>query len=218
MNSDLLHASNFSGLVFVGYGDREIYPACQAVEVAELVENSLRYVICQSVKISNNKPSEILPFAQRDVIDTVLNGVDPNLKQAYLQMFNQSIRKYNVEIATALRQAGASQVADLVENADLAMLVRDFNHTISQYENERYSIPTKQTTALLSKEDLAEMAESLIYLTFLKRRFMSQEESVGGPVDVAVISKGEGFIWIKRKFYFDPNLNPHFFKTYFTRK
>ena len=96
MNSDFLYASNFSGLVFVGYGDREIYPACQAVEVAELVENSLRYVICQSVKISNNKPSEILPFAQRDVIDTVLNGVDPNLKQAYLQMFNQSIRKYNV--------------------------------------------------------------------------------------------------------------------------
>jgi hypothetical protein len=64
----------------------------------------------------------------------------------------------------------------------------------------------------LSKEDLAEMAESLIYLTYLKRRFTFTEESVGGPVDVAIITKGDGFIWIKRKHYFRPDLNPHYFK------
>jgi hypothetical protein len=28
---------------------------------------------------------------------------------------------------------------------------------------------------------------------------------------VAVISKNDGFIWIKRKHYFDPKLNPRFF-------
>ena len=32
-------------------------------------------------------------------------------------------------------------------------------------------------------------------------------ESVSGPIDVAVISKGDGFVWIKRKQYFDPQLN-----------
>jgi hypothetical protein len=40
-------------------------------------------------------------------------------------------------------------------------------------------------------------------------------ETVGGPIDVAVISKGDGFIWIKRKHYFKPELNPHFFKNNF---
>jgi hypothetical protein len=39
-------------------------------------------------------------------------------------------------------------------------------------------------------------------------------ETVGGPIDVAVISRGDGFIWIKRKQYFDPNLNPQFLKNY----
>lgn len=37
-------------------------------------------------------------------------------------------------------------------------------------------------------------------------------ETVGGPTDVAVISKKDGFIWIKRKHYFDPTYNYHFFK------
>ena len=43
----------------------------------------------------------------------------------------------------------------------------------------------------------------------------SDEESVGGPVDVALISKGDGFIWIKRKHYFEKKYNPYFIKNYY---
>ena len=39
--------------------------------------------------------------------------------------------------------------------------------------------------------------------------------TVGGPTDVAMITKGDGFIWIKRKHYFDAALNHHFFANYF---
>jgi hypothetical protein len=42
-------------------------------------------------------------------------------------------------------------------------------------------------------------------------------ETVGGPIDVAVISKGDGFIWIKRKHYFKSELNPQFFANYYRR-
>ncbi len=52
------------------------------------------------------------------------------------------------------------------------------------------------------------MAESLVNLTCFKRRVTLDAETVGGPVDVAVISKGDGFVWVKRKSYFDPGLNP----------
>jgi hypothetical protein len=42
-----------------------------------------------------------------------------------------------------------------------------------------------------------------------------ESETVGGPVDVALISKGDGFIWIKRKHYFKAELNPQFFANYY---
>ena len=61
------------------------------------------------------------------------------------------------------------------------------------------------------------MAESLIYLTYLKRRITFAEESVGGAVDVAIISKGDGFVWIKRKLYFDSKLNEHFIDNYLNK-
>jgi hypothetical protein len=57
--------------------------------------------------------------------------------------------------------------------------------------------------------------ESLIYLTYLQKRITFAAEDVGGAVDVAVISKGDGFIWIKRKHYFKNELNRHYLKNYF---
>ena len=55
------------------------------------------------------------------------------------------------------------------------------------------------------------MAEALVNLTSVKRKVSLEEETVAGPIDVAVISKNDGFIWIKRKHYFEAALNPQFF-------
>jgi hypothetical protein len=59
------------------------------------------------------------------------------------------------------------------------------------------------------------MAEALVNLTAFKRRMTDELETVGGPVDVAVISKGDGLVWVKRKHYFKPELNQHFFANYY---
>jgi len=52
----------------------------------------------------------------------------------------------------------------------------------------------------LSKDDLAEWPRVLIYLTYLSRGGITfAEESVAGPVDVAIIPKGDGFVWNQAK-------------------
>ena len=61
----------------------------------------------------------------------------------------------------------------------------------------------------LPKSELASMAESLVNLTSLKRKVSLQAETVGGAVDVAVVSKRDGFVWIKKKHYFKDELNLH---------
>lgn len=57
---------------------------------------------------------------------------------------------------------------------------------------------------------MAALAKSLIELESLKERVTKPSESVSGPIDVAVISKHDGFVWIDRKHYFRPELNPRF--------
>jgi hypothetical protein len=52
----------------------------------------------------------------------------------------------------------------------------------------------------LPRQDLAKMAEALVALTaFLMRMTADQEETVAEPIDVALLSKCDGFIWVKHK-------------------
>lgn len=71
--------------------------------------------------------------------------------------------------------------------------------------------PVLNSIGALPKDELANMAESLIHITSLKRKIASDLETVGGDIDVSIISKGDGFIWKRRKHYFDAELNPQFF-------
>ena len=80
------------------------------------------------------------------------------------------------------------------------------------YIQENYINKLIDIVAFLSKEDLADMAESLVRITSIKCHVSSYQDSVGGPVDVAVITKGDGFVWLKRKQYFPRKLNPNYFE------
>ena len=51
-------------------------------------------------------------------------------------------------------------------------------------------------------QSMAALAESLIDLTGFHRILTFQQEGVGGPVDVAVISKTDGFTWLNRKSWY----------------
>lgn len=66
-------------------------------------------------------------------------------------------------------------------------------------------------TAYLSIDELWQEAETLVNMSSFKKRISSDMETVWWMTDVAVITKGDWFIWIKRKHYFDPQLNSHYF-------
>lgn len=57
-------------------------------------------------------------------------------------------------------------------------------------------------------QDALDLAEFFVDLTVRYTRFMPGPATVGGPIEVAGITKHEGFKWIKRKHYYDAELNP----------
>ncbi len=209
-------STSFTGLIFVGFGDDEIYPSLLPMNISFSIGKRLSYFIDSGkmASISNESPGAIRPFAQTDVIDTILTGVDPTLDNTYLENFISSFKKYNIEILKILGDANPELSAQ-IQGLDINVLAKEYAAKNNETKRLNYIDPLMNAVSSLSKEDLAEMAESLIYLTYLKRRITFAEESVGGPVDVAIISKGDGFIWIKRKHYFSAELNQHYLDNYF---
>lgn len=206
--------SAFSGLVFVGYGEKEIFPQLVSTNISLVVDNRLRWYDDGGASISNYSSAAVCPFAQKDVIETILTGIAPSLDQTYIKSFRSTLEKYN---KTILAQIGPNNpvLYKKIQQLNLDVVIDEITSQNDKIKRDIYINPLVNAVGSLSKEDLAEMAESLIYLTYLKRRITFAEESVGGPVDVAVISKGDGFIWIKRKHYFNKELNQHYFTNYF---
>ena len=104
------------------------------------------------------------------------------------------------------RKAGAkAHAADAAKEA-----VAEFIEDIINKAKDRERKAITEAVHYMSKAELAQLAEALVEMTALRRRVSMDVETVGGPIDVAVISRGDGFVWIKRKHYFKAELNPRY--------
>ena len=145
--------------------------------------------------------------------NTVVRGIDQKLRDTINKSLLLAFDGFRNNIIDVLSQADApNTLLDALRNIEISNQTSSFISFLNDYIQNNYIDKLLNTVAFLSKEDLADMAESLVRMTCLKRHITTDEESVGGPVDVAVITRGDGFIWIKRKHYFDKELNPHYFE------
>ncbi len=92
---------------------------------------------------------------------------------------------------------------------------QDFIEKSAEHKEKEFKHNVLNMVQFMPNQELATLAESLVDLTSLKRRMSAERETVGGDIDVAIISKSEGFVWIKRKHYFPADLNPRFFRRHY---
>lgn len=206
-----------SGIVVAGFGDINLFPVAQEYTV-RIAGNALQVQegTTWRVAVTANE-SYVLPFAQNDMATLFMNGLAPEYV-AYLRASLEQVLTAHRESLLADMIFDSDQerdeyIADDV--ADYPKVFDDFGKSLSRKAIADYRNPILRIVSVLPKEQLAGMAEALINLTTLKRQVTLGSPSVGGPTDVALISKGDGFVWIKRKHYFPAHLNAAYFaRTY----
>lgn len=205
---------NHSGVAIFGYGEDEIYPRLFRLKIYGAICGKLKWYIEEKCMIDNNNTGIVCPMAQQDVMMTVLCGIEPKLQQLIVQLTSQVITENIKQIASTVGKTDKS-LAKSISAISVQPTLDLFNNNLKAIIDSNHVFPLINTIAILQKEDLAEVAENLIYLTSLIRRITPDKESVGGPIDVALVSKGDGFIWIKRKHYFEETLNKNYFGKYY---
>ncbi len=205
-----------TGVVVAGFGRDEYYPVLQSVLIEMLACDKLKYQIDRTRKIDSKNAAAIVPFAQGELVATFMEGVDPFLFATESGYLAEVFKKCAERIANEVTGLNSSQKA-----AVKARLLAIGNEELENHEKKlgifrkvNYVDPVMQVVSMLPKDELAAMAEAFVNLTSFKRKVSVGPETVGGPIDVAVVSKGDGFIWIKRKHYFEQSQNPQFFAKY----
>lgn len=203
---------DFSGIVIAGYGTDEIFPTICDIKIGEILSNKLRFESSDAESISNEHSALVCPFAQRDMVDTFFQGINPQileeLKNMLIEEFEKTISnihsKYSTISEDKLREHFQAIYSNVFEN-------------LNEFSVKTYINPIVNSISYLRKEDLIEFAESLINITSIKRKTNSEIQSVGGPIDIAVITKHEGFIWIKKKDNITRDLNSAYFNREFKK-
>lgn len=200
-----------SGIAIFGYGEDEIYPSLHEQQVYNRVLDKQRIEsIPDNNSISESNGASICPMAQRDVIETFIEGVSNKIKNTFIEATASAIKATVKGVASLIRTKDAD-LADSIDTIDYSGVIKSYNEQINNIIRRDQVSPLIRTIVSMGKEDIADLAENLIYMTSMKRHVSPFAETVGGPIDVAIISKGDGFIWAKRKHYFSADLNRDFF-------
>jgi len=199
-----------TGIVISGFGESEIYPQLFSYSIEWRIMGFLKYQVRTEQKIGIYHTAGIVPFAQREMVDTFMEGSDRSLITTVSRLISKHFSEDTTELLEGVSTRISKRNIEVIKN-NSERISQNIVSNIKSVQNEYFVQPVLDSVAALPLDELASMARTLINLTSFKRRVSLNTESVGGPIDVAVISKGDGFIWINRKHYFKPELNQHYF-------
>lgn len=207
-----------TGIVVAGYGRAEVFPRLLAVSFDCISLGRVHYRPRASVDIDPfTNRAVVFPFAQRDMANLFVEGIHPAVEQAILKAISTALEELPRQLAELLDVDLTKEKLDALDAA-VSEASDAFRREHERAKDELSIHPLIDVVALLPRDELAAMAETLINLTSFRRRMSLNAETVGGPVDVAVISKGDGFVWVSRKHYFPADTNHAYFANYFRRR
>ena len=214
-----LLTSDTSGIVIAGFGTEDIFPVLESFSIEGKIGNYLKYKKNEDecTEISFQNRAAIIPFAQSEMVSTFMTGIHPDYRNdidSDIEQICVSYPKVLLEHIDCLDEKEKETLKSRLKKVGQTVF-NEHQEKMADYRTKHHINPVMSVVQGLPKDELATMAETLISLTSFKRRVSMGAETVGGPIDVAVISKGDGFIWIKRKHYFQPELNPQFIANYY---
>lgn len=192
-----------TGFVIAGYGEEAIFPQLLNYRLEGFISGQLKYKKIKERKISyinsdEARTASITPFAQRDMVDLFIDGIEPNMEDAIFNIIDEVIGKYQEQIQKHVPIEFSEEQVKTLEKMGKE-IVTTIIEAVEEYKQDHYYYPLLSIVRSLPVSELANMTEALLNLTSFKQRMTRMTESVSPPIDVAVITKGDGFVWMKKK-------------------
>ncbi len=157
------------------------------------------------LKITPRDTGFFKAFATTAMADTFTMGFGPDVFSTVRSHLRTTLQNLagKIEGETGVACATAEQL--------VSQAIDDHTKKWTDDVYENHAKPLRRVIGSLPLDEMASLAETLVMLESLKEKVTRPSESVSGPIDVAIITRHEGFVWAKRKLYFDPKLNSRFF-------
>ena len=173
----------------------DAFPKFIHLDIYTVINGELKYRIKNKFDESNNG-AKIVSLAQGDFIMTFCKGISEYFINYIPQKVDEIIIKKIESLQIEYTQEQIQKIKD-----SFSVCGKETYNIIQSVSQERNVNPLLESVQLIPLPEMAILAENLINITSLKRTFSldGNQQTVGGPTYVAIISKPDGFSWIKRK-------------------
>lgn len=202
-----IFSSASSGIVIAGYGTEQLLPSVRCYRLEAFLPGPFKCKLEAARDISRHNQGIIIPFAQTELVYRFLQGVDKDYETYAFGLFSTLTRELSAYLINSYVPQPARDKASTDVQAVLKEKMAHIASATQSYRTKEFLMPVIEAVKNLPKQELAALAEALVQITLIRRKMSLDPETVREPVDVALISKSDGFVWIKRKRYYDPDLN-----------
>lgn len=201
-----------TGLVFVGFSEEadSPFPSLRHLVVDGRFGGRVKRIDIESYDVDGEgRPCTVKAFAQTDVAERLLFGSDDIVDVAFADYLSTLCLQLPKWLSSRGFVSGGRQVKELTDAfKSLAESARrDFLETQRFKIRESQFADIKDVLQFMPKKDMADLAASLVETTAMSRRMSFTEESVGGTVEVAILSRQDGFKWYKRRALYPDAVN-----------
>ena len=197
-----LFLEDVTGLVFAGFGAEERYPVVTTWFVSAIIGGVVKRAEASFDQIDGDTRSKIRVFADSEVTNAFIRGIDFNLERRVYGALNMLMHGLVDQVIGAFPSADAAtkdQVRRQFQSNYIPQYFDVFRAIIGDYQQHAYINPVLRVLEIASRTELAETARELVSLNVFKKRIMAQKQTVGGAIDVAIISREGGFQWHSRQ-------------------
>jgi hypothetical protein len=197
-----LFLEDVTGLVFAGFGGEDRYPVVVTCLLSAIVGGIAKRAQASVDVIDTETRSKIRMFADSEVTHAFIRGIDYSLERRVYGAMQMMLHSIVDQVVGAFPQTDAAQREDIrrrFQGELVPQYLDAFRGMIGDYQQQAYINPVLRVLEIAARNELAETAKELVSLNVFKKRIMAQKQTVGGAIDVAVISREGGFQWFTKQ-------------------
>jgi hypothetical protein len=197
-----LFLEDVTGMVFAGYGSEERYPVVVTCFLSAIVGGIIKRTEASVDAIDTEIRSKIRVFADSEVTNAFIRGIDFNLERRIYGTVRLLLHGLVDQVIGAFSDTDPAKreaVRQQFQGSLVPQYFEALRGMMGEYQQAAFINPVLRVLEIAAKAELAETAKELVSLNVFKKRIMAQKQTVGGAIDVAVISRENGFQWWTRQ-------------------
>lgn len=172
-----------TNLVFVGFGSKDEFAGSQRLRIRGIFNNKLLAITEAALYVSpDDIDSRIIYAAQADAMKALIQGYHPNFGNELERTVSHTLHEFMK--GKKMESRYAQELSDKI------------TQELADYSRNQFIDPAFNAIMNMTPEQLATAAKGLVVMQAAAAGIGTQSPTVGGPVEVSMITRKDGVRWV----------------------